>query len=141
MNDFVTAAMIVARLAHAGQTRMDGVEPYINHPRRVAEAVHGEAYITKINEAAAWLHDVVEDSDLTRNELFILEFPAAVVQIVDVLTRRKNELHVTYLDRVALDPRAVRIKIADMRDNLASLPEGHRLHARYTAGLIRLEGD
>ncbi len=139
-NAAIKAAKTLAELAHLGKTRMDGVEPYINHPRRVAEAVRRDTPGPKrmVAVSAAWLHDVVEDTAVTFEILEGLGFNSEVIRIVEILTRREDETHAEYLDRVAASKLATAVKIADMRDNLASLPEGHSLRKRYEKGLERL---
>ena len=57
----ITTAKYLAELFHEGQTRADGVTPYIEHPKKVAELVqkyHGSEFCV----ALAWMHDVLEES-------------------------------------------------------------------------------
>jgi (p)ppGpp synthase/HD superfamily hydrolase len=107
----------------------------------VATAVrsHGEQAI-----AAAWLHDVAEDTGWTIQRLAQL-FPAPVLDAVDALTRRPEESSHEYYMRVRSDPIALIVKLADIADNtdpgrLGQLPQStaHRLLRKYTAALREL---
>lgn len=134
-------ALAIATAAHRGITRMDGVEPYIEHPKRVAERLakrRGGVEYWVYN--AALLHDVVEDTQLTLDDLRGLGVDEVTVELVDVLTKREDETYFFYVERVARGPReAVMVKLADLADNLASLPEGHSLKGRYEKARARLE--
>lgn len=100
----------LAMRAHAGQYDKAGRD-YIDHPARVAaRVVHREA------QAVAWLHDTVEDTDVTLVELYRLGFPGDVVDAVDALTRRPDEDD-SYYVRVRANPIALQVKLADIADN------------------------
>ena len=131
-------ALTIAKIAHRGQTRMDTVEPYINHPRRVAEALTkrpGGVYF--FVHAAALLHDVLEDSSFEAQDLLDLGISQETVDIVEILSKRNGETYWTYLDRVISSgsAEALAVKIADTEDNLVSLPPGHGLKERYEKAL------
>ena len=126
----------IADIAHRGQTRMDGVEPFVNHPRRVAESLTQDGVEFHVY-AAALLHDVLEDSDFTSLDLLKLGVSVEAVQLVVVLTRTEGESYNTYIDRVLASPEARLIKLADATDNLNSLPEGHGLRRRYERTIAR----
>jgi (p)ppGpp synthase/HD superfamily hydrolase len=105
----------VARHAHAGVYRRCG-EAYIEHPRRVAEDLAAAGLPAEV-VAAAWLHDVVEDTDITLAELALI-FPAAVVDIVDSVTHRDGEDYLTQsVPRAAAHPGGRYVKLADNADN------------------------
>ncbi len=132
-------AEALARAAHRGQVDKAG-RPYAEHPARVAARVRGDG----AREAAAWLHDVVEDTAVTLVEL-AERFPAEVVAAVDALTKRAGEPAEVYYERVAADPIARQVKLADLADNsdparLAQLETStrERLAAKYAAGRARL---
>jgi len=78
-------AIALALEAHRGQTRPDGT-PYVLHPLRVMLALEDEG-----DRIAAVLHDVVEDSPVTLEELRQRGYAADVVEAVDRLTRREGE--------------------------------------------------
>jgi len=64
------------------------------------------------------LHDAVEDSDLTLDQLVEAGFGAQIVAAIDAITKREGEAYETYLERVMANPIALRVKIADMTDNM-----------------------
>jgi len=126
------AAKKLATQAHQGQLDKAGM-PYIQHPARVAAAFPDRLDLQTI----AWLHDVVEDTDVTLNNLHRL-FPSYVVMAVDALTHRKGEDRELYYRRVRANERARLVKHADIDDNadpgrLAVLDEAirDRLVAKY----------
>ncbi|MHB2150489.1 GTP pyrophosphokinase [Calditrichota bacterium LG25] len=110
--DALEAALKIALKAHTGQKDRAGM-PYIFHPLRVMHNVFGSN--AKI---VALLHDVLEDSDCTLQELKEHGFSREVLEAVDCLTRRPNEAYFDYLQRIAQNPLAVQVKIADLNDNL-----------------------
>lgn len=107
----VDLAQQIATAAHEGQVDKAG-RPYITHPARVAARVSGDEYAA----AAAWLHDVVEDTDVTLADLERV-FPPEVVEAVDALTRRPDEEPASYYARVRQVPLASTVKLADLDDN------------------------
>lgn len=113
MSDLVQLAREIATRAHQGQTDKAGA-PYITHPARVAARVAGDPKA----EMVAWLHDVVEDTSVTLDDL-ARDFPADVVSAVDAITRRPDEDPGAYYRRVAADPLALKVKYADLDDNSA----------------------
>ncbi len=73
--------------------------------------------VADLIEAAAWLHDVVEDTDITLDDLTELGIPEPVVTAVEALTRRPGEAPDAYYARVGADPIALLVKLADLADN------------------------
>lgn len=131
----------IARHAHAGQTDRAGHD-YIDHPRRVAISVQ---HLGPVAVAAAWLHDVVEDTPWTLEELGS-EIPPEVVQLVSVLTRRPGHDGDAYYARIRTHPIALAIKLADIADNTdpARLSEldptvAERLRAKYAHAVEALQ--
>jgi (p)ppGpp synthase/HD superfamily hydrolase len=127
MKALLAAAEAFARDAHAGQVDKAG-ELYITHPERVAARVDGT-----IEKAVAWLHDVIEDTDI---DLSDLPFPADVVAAVDAMTRRPGELLDDYISRVRANPIAVAVKRADVADN-SSPQRLERLDEKTRERLVR----
>ena len=116
----------IARAAHAGQLRWDG-SPYIGHPIRIAEAVSDDPDARVV----AILHDVVEDSDISLDDLR-REFPAHIVAAVDAVSRREDEIYREFIAR--------RVKLADIEDHLRDLPaERASLRKRYERAKSVLE--
>lgn len=103
-------AMVIAYNAHHGQYDKSGV-PYVFHPMHVAEQMRDE-YSTCV----ALLHDTVEDTDITLEELS-KEFPKEIVNAVALLTHDKSESYEEYLKRVITNDLAVAVKIADVNHN------------------------
>jgi len=105
-------ALALALKAHAGQ-KDKADQPYILHPLRVM--VQMEDSRAKI---VALLHDVLEDSEMTLNELSQAGFEDEILQAIDCLTKRDGEDYFAYLERVAQNKLARQVKMADLKDNL-----------------------
>ena len=103
-------AMNLAYHAHHGQSDKGGV-PYIFHPIHLAESMDDE-----ISTCVALLHDTVEDTDVTLEEL-AAQFPREVVEAVDLLTHRANVDYFDYVRAIKQNPIAVRVKLADLAHN------------------------
>jgi (p)ppGpp synthase/HD superfamily hydrolase len=125
----------LAAEAHAGQADKAG-HPYITHVTRVRDrlAAHGERA-----QMAGVLHDVLEDTDVTADDLRARGFPEDVVTAVEAVTRRPGESYDDAVRRAAAHPIGRPVKLADNADNsdesrLALLPEEQaaRLRAKYT---------
>jgi (p)ppGpp synthase/HD superfamily hydrolase len=137
-------AISFAAQAHQGQLDRLG-EPYIFHPLRVMLHVKN-AGGSEVEIAAAALHDVVEDTDTTVEEIDQL-FGPEVATLVDRMSRRTGEDYVEYLERcVAGGASAIRLKQADLTDNsnperLARMPAELReeLQAKYQSGFEVIE--
>ena len=106
----VERARQIAVDAHRDQVDKSGA-PYITHPARVAQRVAGNPQA----EMVAWLHDVVEDTAVTLDDL-AAEFPPEIVAAVDAITKRLDEGD-AYYHRVAANPLALVAKYADLADN------------------------
>lgn len=110
-------AIILAAEVHRQQTDKAGL-PYILHPLRVMCS-----FLLPDNEdarIAAVLHDVVEDTWVTLVSLRERGFSEVAIEAVDALTRRKDgsETYGEYIERVAQNPIAIWVKLADLQDNL-----------------------
>ena len=92
----IDGALALAIGALAGQTRWNG-DPYVSHPMRVGAMVAGYGALAV---GAALLHDVVEDTAITLEDLWELGFPAPLVVAVDALTRRPDETYDSYIRRI-----------------------------------------
>ncbi len=108
--DLVGKARYIATQAHHGQFDKAG-NPYIGHPARVVAAVDGH-----YAEVVAWLHDVVEDTPVTLDQLRET-FPEIVVAAVDAVTKRADATKVDYYARIRANPIALEVKLADIADN------------------------
>ena len=108
----VHRAVQIAKIAHDGQLDRAG-RPYIFHPVRVMRRVNSE-----FEKMAALLHDVVEDSNVTLDDLKREGFPPEVVAAVAALTKLPGESRLDATKRAAVDPIARRVKLADNADNM-----------------------
>ncbi len=109
-------ASALATIAHRGQLDRIGAA-YIDHPARVAERFDWRN--EPIHHAAAWLHSVMEDSDITEQDLREAGIRPEIVSIVSVLTRRSDVSDVDYYAAINADPIARAVKLADIADNSA----------------------
>lgn len=105
-------AIKTALRGHAGQKEKNG-GPYILHPLRVMLGCDSEE-----KKIAAVLHDVVEDTELTLDQLAELGFAKEIITAVDALTRRNEESYDDFIKRAAFDPIARPVKLRDIEDNL-----------------------
>ena len=114
----VDLALSIARQAHEGQLDKAGVD-YIEHPIYVASQVD-----TEEEKAVALLHDVLEDSPITAEELLIAGLPVEVVTAVKLLTKKPMQDYQAYLETVKTNPLARVVKLADLKHNsdLSRLP-------------------
>ena len=101
----------IAKKAHLGQVDKAG-EVYIKHPEKVASFV-------KIDEekAVAYLHDVIEDTELTLEDLSEYGFSKEVIEAVDIITKKRGEDYQSYLNSVKKNKLARAVKLADLRHN------------------------
>jgi guanosine-3',5'-bis(diphosphate) 3'-pyrophosphohydrolase len=125
----------VAAVAHAGQHRKATEIPYLVHPAAVALILQRSGFADERLLAAAVLHDVVEDTDWTLDRLRD-QFPAEVLEIVDVLTEKKldgqgakrpwaerKKEKLSRIREASVDCRAV--WLADKRHNLETMAFDH----------------
>ena len=105
-------SILIAAQAHLGQ-RDKGGAPYILHPLRMMMRMESEAAMM-----AAVLHDVVEDSDWTLEQLRDEGFSEDVLLAVDCLTRREGESYDEFVTRAQANAIARQVKIADLEDNM-----------------------
>jgi (p)ppGpp synthase/HD superfamily hydrolase len=126
--DVVELAGRLAADAHARQVDKAG-RPYVEHLRRVAGYVDpSDSHAV----AAAWLHDVLEDTSTTPAQLLEQHLPADVVETVQLLTRKPQQQAADYYREICAHALAREVKLADLADNtdpdrLAQLPEALRL--------------
>jgi (p)ppGpp synthase/HD superfamily hydrolase len=109
----IEIARAIAVVAHKGQVDKAG-QPYIGHPERVAAIIGGT------NEdltAVAWLHDVIEDTHLTREDLQAAGVNMRVAHAVAVISRRDDVTVEDYYAGVARNLLSAQVKYADIQDN------------------------
>jgi len=90
----------------------DGV-PYVFHPARVASG-----FTDEIGACVAWLHDVIEDTDCTIEELQTAGFPEAVCSAVALMTHEEGTDYMDYVRKLSQNRVAKAVKLADLQDNL-----------------------
>ena len=106
------SAIQLASEAHSGQQDKAG-KPYILHPIRVMLSVS-----TTDEQIAAILHDTVEDTDVTYEQLSEAGFSAEIISAVRALTKLDGESRVEAARRAVKHPIARQVKLADVKDNL-----------------------
>lgn len=134
-------AIAIAAQAHQDQHDKAGA-PYILHPLRMMLRMSSETEMM-----AAVLHDVVEDTDWTLEQLRQAGFAEEVVQAVECLTHRDHETYDEFVARVRTNVIARKVKLADLEDNmdmrrLSILTEKdtQRLHKYHQAWLALRQG-
>lgn len=143
MNDETAAlerAIELAVRAHRGQRYpTPEPEPYVLHLLRVMLAVEGvRAQMTAV------LHDVLEDTEVTVEELRAADLPDDVIAAVEALTHRAGHAYEEYIELLAEDRLARQVKLADLADNLANnrglpgTPEVAARIDRYERAVARL---
>ena len=105
-------AISIASLAHEGQLDKGG-EHYILHPLRVMMKFKDDRYKT-----VAVLHDVIKDTKITYQDLLDRGLDKELANVVLILTRRKKESYDEYLNRICFDEFAIKVKLADLEDNM-----------------------
>lgn len=136
--DLLKLAEALARVKHAGQKRKGSGEPYFNHLLRVAERVEGTR-----RKTIAFLHDLIEDQNVSPFDLRNLGFPWDIIDDVLALTRIEEsgngsvwtETYLEFIERTIREGScdALYVKLADLADNLHDdWPEApSTLRARY----------
>lgn len=112
----VALAKGIAFIAHRGKLDRSGA-PYIDHPGRIAERFDPVTH--PVEAAAAWLHDVLEDTSITAEELFEAGIRPEVIEVVRLLTRTPEVAADEYYARIRGHETARRVKLADIDDNTA----------------------
>ena len=105
-------AIQIAVSAHAGQIDKSG-QPYVLHPLRVMFSV------SSLQERiAAMLHDVIEDTSTTLDDLMEEGFQKEVIEAVRALTKLDGESRIDAAKRAVQNPIARQVKLADVADNM-----------------------
>ena len=109
--EMTNKAIKLAYEAHQGQYDKSGL-PYIFHPFHLAEQMDTEETVT-----AALLHDVMEDTDITLEELQKMGFPDSVTDALSLLTHDPSMPYLEYVKRLKNNPIARSVKLADLIHN------------------------
>ena len=105
-------ALALALQAHQGQTDKSGL-PYILHPIRLMMRVEDPQA-----KVVALLHDVLEDSDMTENDLQNAGFDKQIIEAVVCLTKTPSIDYMEYIRRIKKNSLATQVKLVDLEDNL-----------------------
>lgn len=112
MEKLIELAYQTAMDAHRGQKDKSGVD-YFNHCIAVASHVRrGEATIV------ALLHDVIEDTDISYDDLVEMGIPEHLVEVVWILTRKEGQSYKDYIEGVKKNKIAVEVKLSDLKHNM-----------------------
>lgn len=112
-------AIHIAEKGHIGLKRKSG-EPFISHPIRIANALVSLGVEDEKILAIAILHDILEDTDLTKEDL-LEDFDEDVVEAVELLTKKENLSLEDYYTNIFFNPRACVVKIADRCHNVSTM--------------------
>ena len=97
--------------AHQNQLDKSGL-PYVFHPFHLAEQMDDE-----LSTVCALLHDVVEDTPISLNDLLSMGFPKEVIDVLKLLTHQESISYIDYIYKISENPIARKVKIADLRHN------------------------
>ena len=97
--------------AHKEQTDKTGM-PYVFHPFHLAEQMTDE-----ISTVCALLHDVVEDTDYTLEDLSKMGYPSEVINVLKLLTHDPEVPYFDYVKAISANPIAKQVKLADLAHN------------------------
>lgn len=109
--DLTKKALKLCFVAHKDQTDKSGI-PYVFHPFHLAEQM-----TTEEAETVALLHDVVEDSTYTFDDIAATGFPASVLNALKLLTHDDTVPYLEYVAAIRPNPIARAVKLADLRHN------------------------
>ncbi len=97
--------------AHKNQVDKSGM-PYVFHPFHLAEQMEDE-----ITTIVALLHDLVEDTDYTFNDLKQMGFSSEVIDALTLMTHDKSVPYMEYVNKIKENPIATAVKLADLKHN------------------------
>lgn len=118
-------AMRIAYDAHHGTLDKNGA-PYIFHPFKVADRMDDE-----ISAAVALLHDVVEDTEVTFDDLRHKGIPESVIGPLVLMTHNDGSEYMEYIRKIGTNPIAAKVKLSDLAHNMDS--------SRYTRPMTEYE--
>lgn len=108
----ISKALKIAYTAHQNQIDKGGI-PYVQHPIRVALSC-----MTDDEKIVALLHDVIEDTNVTVEELRQAGFSTTIINAIIALTRIDGEDYMQFIKRLSLNDLATSVKIQDLKDNM-----------------------
>jgi len=110
--DDFSKAVTIAAVAHDGQVDKGGCD-YLCHPLHIASH-----FKSKTERIVAILHDVIEDSDLTLDDMIDFGFQSTVVRALEAITKKPREDYWEYINRVLQNKVAIAVKIVDLEHNM-----------------------
>lgn len=111
MTDKVKLAYAIALVAHKGQVDKAGMD-YILHPLTVSNNCN-----TEEEKIVALLHDVLEDTSVTKEDLLKF-FSSEIVEAVSLLTHKEEDSYTDYLAKIKANPLAKAVKLQDLKHNM-----------------------
>ncbi len=111
MDIMIPTARLVSRLAHGDQKDKGGA-PFYLHPANVASQLN-----TPLEKVVGYLHDVLEDTDVTEQELYSV-FGEQVTEYVKMMTHDDAVPYMEYIRKLAENPVTRHVKMADLRHNM-----------------------
>ena len=109
--DLTKKALKLCFEAHKNQVDKTGL-PYVFHPFHLAEQMSDE-----ISTICALLHDVVEDTEYTFNDILNMGFPQEVIDVLMLLTHEEGVPYMEYVEKISVNPIAKQVKLADLIHN------------------------
>ena len=110
--DIIEKSLEIALKAYSGQRDKAG-KTYILHPLRIMSKME-----TEYEMSAAILHDVIEDSNYSADDLLKEGIPLEVVEAVQLLSKVSGETYDQFIDRIVDNSLASKVKLADIEDNI-----------------------
>lgn len=135
------AALKLCFEAHREQLDKSGI-PYVFHPFHLAEQMKDEK-----TTVVALLHDVVEDTDITLDDIRRMGFDDDVISAIAVMTHAEGVPYMEYVAQIKKNPIARIVKLADLRHNSditrldAVTPRDEKRLKKYAAAIALLEDD
>jgi (p)ppGpp synthase/HD superfamily hydrolase len=112
LKDDFNKAVVIAAMAHDGQVDK-GKCDYLCHPLHIAGH-----FKSKTERIVAILHDVIEDSGLTINDMIDFGFQPIVIRALEAITKKPGEDYWEYINRVLCNRVAIAVKIVDLEHNM-----------------------
>ncbi len=141
-NDLLLKTLELVIKLFEGKTDKAGL-PYYNHLLKVYANV--DNYDEKI---IALLHDVVEDSEVTFDDLKVYGYPENILEALRVLTKKKGEYYPDYIERIidSNNIQALNVKLADLKHNVdinrienPTINDYERINKRYIPAINKIQ--
>ena len=110
-SDLTKKSLYISYNAHKNQVDKSGM-PYVFHPFHLAEQMDDEYSV-----CVALLHDVVEDTDITIEDLRVEGFPKEIINAIEMMTHNDSVPYLDYVKIIKNNPIARKVKLADLKHN------------------------